>query len=69
MGDDPDQVRRTLDVDRTTAILAAAFGDVPADVIEHAVRTEFERHEQDPVREFVPMFVERTVRAQLREMS
>jgi len=62
-------VREDLEVDRLTADLADRFRDISPDVIEYGVRAEFERWSGVPVHDFVPIFVERTLRGKLRSVA
>jgi hypothetical protein len=62
-------VREDLEVDRLSAELANRFHDVSPDVIEYGVRLEFGRWSGVPVRDFVPIFVERALRGKLRELT
>jgi hypothetical protein len=69
VSDGVEQVRADLEVDRVSAELADKFQDVSPDVIEHGVRQEFGRWSAVPVRDFVPIFVERALRGKLRELT
>ncbi|MGU3500505.1 three-helix bundle dimerization domain-containing protein [Mycobacterium sp. C31M] len=57
--------------DESTAIshviqrLTASFDEIPAEQVSAAVDDALARFEQSPIREFVPLFVERRVRDQL----
>jgi hypothetical protein len=62
-------VREDLEVDRVSAELANRFQDVSPAVIELGVRNEFGRWSTVPVRDFVPIFVERALRGKLRELT
>jgi hypothetical protein len=62
-------VREDLEVDRVSAELANRFQDVSPSVIELGVRSEFGRWSAVPVRDFVPIFVERALRGKLRELT
>jgi hypothetical protein len=59
-------VREELEADRLTADLVNRFQNVSPDVIESRVREEFDRWQGVPVRDFVPIFVERALRGKLR---
>jgi len=59
-------VRGELEADRLTADLVNRFQDVSPDVIESGVREEFDRRQGVPVRDFVPIFVERALRGKFR---
>jgi hypothetical protein len=69
VSDGVELVREDLEVDRVSAELADKFQDVSPDVIEHGVRQEFGRWSAVPVRDFVPVFVERALRRKLREST
>ena len=58
-------VREEFEADRLTADLVNRFRDVSPDVIECRVREEFDRWSGVPVRDFVPIFVERALRGKL----
>ena len=45
--------------------LANKYVDVPADRISAIVRGAYAHFEQSPIRDFVPLFVERRARAEL----
>ena len=60
-------VREEFEADRLTADLVDRFRDVSPDVIECRVRDEFDRWSAAPVRDFIPIFVERALRGTLRE--
>ena len=62
-------VREEFEADRLTAELVNRFSDVSPDVIECRVREEFDRWAGVPVRDFVPIFVERALRGKLRNQS
>jgi hypothetical protein len=59
-------VREEFEADRLTAELVNRFRDVSPDVIECRVREEFDRWAGVPVRDFIPIFVERALRGKLR---
>ena len=65
MKDGATLVREEFEADRLTADLVNRFGDVSPDVIECRVREEFDRWSGVPVRDFVPIFVERALRGAL----
>ena len=67
MRDGATLVREEFEADRLTADLVNRFRDVSPDVIECRVREEFDRWSGVPVRDFVPIFVERALRGKLRE--
>jgi hypothetical protein len=58
--------RTELEIGRIRDELADQFGDVAPGVIEAGIRNEFERRADYPVQDFVPVFVERSVRQKLR---
>jgi hypothetical protein len=60
-------VREEFEADCLAADLADRFRDVPPEVIRCRVREEFDRWSAVPVRDFVPIFVERALRGELRE--
>jgi hypothetical protein len=60
-------VREEFEADRLTAELVNRFRDVSPDVIECRVREEFDRWAGVPVRDFIPIFVERALRGKFRE--
>jgi hypothetical protein len=45
--------------------LTASFPAVPADVVHDTVRTSYERFTESPIRDFVPVLVERLAKSQL----
>jgi hypothetical protein len=59
-------VREEFEADRLTAELVNRFRDVSPDVIECRVREEFDRWAGVPVRDFIPIFVERALRGKFR---
>ncbi len=59
-------VRAEFEVDRLTTALANMFQGVSLDEIEWRVREEFTRWSAVPVRDFIPIFVERALRGTLR---
>jgi hypothetical protein len=66
VSDGPERVREHLEVDRLSAQLADRYHDISPEVIEDGIREEFERWSAVPVRDFVPIFVERALRGRLR---
>ena len=58
-----------IEVERLRAELADRFDDVPPDLIERDIRSEFERRAGYPVQDFVPVFVERSLRQKFRHRS
>jgi hypothetical protein len=66
MNDDAAAVRKQLEVDRIRGELVDEFDDISPEMIEAGVRVEFERRSQYPIQDFVPIFVERTLRGKLR---
>ena len=65
--DDASQVRVELEIGRLRDELASRFGEVSPDVVESELRGEFHRRAGYPVQDFVPIFVERSVRQKLRQ--
>ena len=49
--------------------LAKQFPRVPAETVEQAVSQTRPEFDKVPIREFVPLFVERGAKARLREMA
>jgi hypothetical protein len=49
--------------------LAASFPHVPADVVQYAVHTSYEQFAGSPIRDFVPVLVERMARTSLVSKS
>jgi hypothetical protein len=54
------------EITQLAAELAREFRDLPVDAITRAVRSEFGRRASSPVQDFVPIFVQRSIRKQLR---
>ena len=65
VGDDAAHIRNALEVDRLSRELAERF-DVARDFIESRVQVEFRRWSSAPIQDFVPIFVERTIRGSIR---
>jgi hypothetical protein len=64
---DPAQhVLQELEVDRLSDALAEEFERADPDTIETVVRAEFARRSRAPIQDFVPVFVERTLRRRFR---
>ena len=59
-------VRDEFEVDRLTVVLADKFQGLSLDEIRSRVREELARWSAAPVRDFVPILVERAVRGTLR---
>ena len=59
-------VRESNEIDRITDELSNQFEAVAPPTIEAAVRAEFERRHDARVQDFVPVFVERSLRRKLR---
>lgn len=59
------QISETLLIDQVVARLTASYADLPPDHVAGAVRSAHARLEQSPIREFVPLLVERHARAEL----
>ena len=67
MRDDAARVREQLEIDRLRDELVDEFGDISPDVLEQGIRNEFQQRAARPVQDFVPVFVERSVRQKLRD--
>ena len=52
-------------LDRLVQHLTVQFPEVPAEQIVRAVRGEYDGYDASPVRDFVPVLVERAVKSQL----
>ena len=65
--DGSEHVRQEIEVGRLRAELSAEFGSVAGDEIEQDIRAEFDRRATYPIQDFVAVFVERSVRARLRQ--
>ena len=59
-------VRESNEIDRITDELSDEFEAVAPPTIEAAVRAEFDRRHDARVQDFVPVFVERSLRRKLR---
>jgi hypothetical protein len=59
-------VRESNEIDRITDELTGEFDAVAPPTIEAAVRAEFDRRHDARVQDFVPIFVERSLRHKLR---
>jgi hypothetical protein len=59
-------VRNEVEIGRLSFQFADKYPQVPPEWVEDAVRAEFGRRTDLHVQDFVPIFVERNVRAQLR---
>jgi hypothetical protein len=59
-------VREEVEIERLSAALSDEFGRLSPDEIEHAVRDAFERRSAVSVKDFVPIFVQRELRRELR---
>ena len=59
-------VHQELEVDRLSDVLATEFERADPDTIETVVRAEFARRSRAPIQDFVPVFVERTLRQRFR---
>jgi hypothetical protein len=64
--DEATRVRKQSEIGRLRDELSVEFDDVSPTVIEQGIRSEFERRAAFPVQDFVPVFVERSVRRKLR---
>jgi hypothetical protein len=58
-------VRKELEIERLSDVLSDEY-HLSHELLEADVRAEFDRRAAYPIQEFVPIFVERSVRAQLR---
>ena len=66
MNDDAARIREQLEIGRIRDDLADEFDDVAPEVLEQGIRNEFARRAAYPVQDFVPVFVQRSVRQKLR---
>jgi hypothetical protein len=65
MSDDaPNIVRKELEIGRLSAELSDEY-QVSPEMLEAGLRAEFDRRSEYPVQEFVPIFVERSIRYKL----
>jgi hypothetical protein len=64
--DDASHVRLELEIGRLRDELMSGFDEVSPDVVESELRDQFHQRADYPVQEFVPIFVERSVRHKLR---
>ena len=62
-------VHQEIEVDRLSGELAAKFHQFDPATIETVVRAEFSRRSARPVQDFVPIFVERTLRKRLQRVT
>jgi len=62
-------VHQEIEVDRLRGELAAEFCQIDPDAIETVVRAEFTRRSARPIQDFVPIFVERTLRSRLQRVT
>jgi hypothetical protein len=65
--DDSQRVRQQIEIDRLSDELAREFDALPPELISEGVRREYRRRERYPVQDFVPIFVERSLRGRLRQ--
>jgi hypothetical protein len=63
--DDVAQIRNEREVEQLSSELAERF-QVARDVVESRVRAEFRRWSSVPIKDFVPIFVERAIRGRIR---
>jgi hypothetical protein len=49
--------------------LTSQFPEVPPETIQQAVRGEYDEYDNSAIRDFVPILVERAVRAELRHRA
>jgi hypothetical protein len=59
----------TVALDRLAEQLGQSFPDVPADEVALAIRTEHARYDRSPIRDFVPILIERAARRRLTERT
>jgi len=57
-----DEIRAVTEV---VERLAASFPQVAPDVVQHTVRTSYEHFADSPIRDFVPVLVERMAKTSL----
>jgi hypothetical protein len=63
------QVREEIEIERLVAALSDDFEQVPPNTIEQSVRDAFQRRSAVRVKDFLPIFVERDLRRELRGTS
>ncbi|KMO83569.1 hypothetical protein MCHLDSM_00497 [Mycolicibacterium chlorophenolicum] len=59
------QISETLLIDQVVQRLTTRYADLPPEHVAGAVQSAHARFEQCPIREFVPLLVERRARAEL----
>jgi hypothetical protein len=59
------KISETLLIDQVVQRLATRYADLPPEQVAGAVQSAHARFEQCPIREFVPLLVERRARAEL----
>jgi hypothetical protein len=59
------QISETLSIDEVVQRLTTRYADLPPEQVAGAVQSAHSRFEQCPIREFVPLLVERRARAEL----
>ena len=59
------QISETLLIDQVVERLSIRYADLPPEQVAGAVQSAHARFEQCPIREFVPLLVERRARAEL----
>lgn len=59
------QISEALLIDQVVARLKTSYADLPPDQVSGAAHSAHARFEQSPIREFVPLLVERLARAEL----
>ena len=59
------QISETLLIDQVVQRLATRYAELPPDQVTGAVHSAHARFEHCPIREFVPLLVERRARAEL----
>ncbi|VEG43930.1 Uncharacterised protein [Mycolicibacterium flavescens] len=56
-------------LDQIAARLAGSYPSVPADAVTSLVREQHARFADRPIRDFIPLFVERQARAELERIE
>ena len=56
-------------MDQIAERLTGIYPDVPSDMISRFVHEQHARHEDRPIRDFIPLFVERHARAELDKVE
>lgn len=63
------QVNEGRTIDALVARLVETYANVPAERVADVVRGVYARYDDRPLREYVPLFVERGAKRELRELS